>query len=213
MKLKPWTTAELRVLHKLYADTPTAVIAAKLGRTAGAVYQAADKRGLVKSAEYLASESAGRLKGERGVACRFKPGHKTWNAGMKGLQIGGAETRFTAGHRPQTWRLIGSERTDKDGILWRKVSDTRNRNADWKPVHVLIWESVNGPLPRGKFVVFADYNRSNFDPPNLLAVTRAENMVRNTCHRYPKEIVRLIQLRGALNRQINKRERHGQQDR
>jgi hypothetical protein len=161
----------------------------------------------------MSSESSGRLKGERGSAYRFQFGHKTWNAGMKGLQIGGEQTRFTAGHRPQTWRPIGSERTDKDGILWRKVSDTRNRSADWKPVHVLIWESVNGPLPSGKFVVFADYNRSNFDPSNLLAVTRAENMHRNGLYsRYPKPIARLIQLRGALNRQIKKRERHAQQD-
>lgn len=209
MTRKPWTTVELRVLRKLYADTPTSVIAEKLGRTTTAVYQAADKHGLAKSVEYLASESSGRLNGERGAACRFRLGHKTWNAGMKGLQIGGEQTRFTSGHRPQTWRQIGSERTDKDGILWRKISDTGNRKADWKPVHVIVWESVNGPLSPGKFVVFADHNRSNFDPLNLLAVTRAENMARNTCHRYPKEIVRLIQLRGVLNRQINKRERHG----
>lgn len=206
-----WTAAELRILRRLYADTPTAVIAAKLGRTVGAVHQTAGKHGLAKSAEYLASESAGRLTGERGSAHRFLPGHKTWNAGMKGLQIGGIATRFQVGNKPQTCRPIGSERTDKDGILWRKVNDTGIRNQDWRPVHVLIWESVNGPLPRGKFVVFADGNRGNFDPANLLAVTRAENMARNSCHRYPKEITRLIQLRGALNRQINKRERHGQQ--
>lgn len=208
MKRKPWTPTELRTLRKLYADTPTAVIAAKLGRTSGAVYQAADKHGLTKSAEYFAGEQAGRLKGERGVACRFKPGHQTWNAGMKGLDIGGKETRFKSGNKPKTWRPIGSERLDTDGIMWRKVADTRNRKTDWKPVHVLIWESVNGPLPRDKFVIFSDGNHSNFEPSNLLAVTRAENMARNTCHRYPKEIVRLMQLRGALNRQINKRERH-----
>lgn len=72
----------------------------------------------------------------------------------------------------------------------------------------MIWEAEHGPLPAGKFVVFADRNQKNFDPSNLVAVTRSENMRRNTYHRYPKEVARLIQLRGALNRQIHKRERH-----
>lgn len=39
----------------------------------------------------------------------------------------------------------------------------------------------------------------------LELVTRAENMARNTLHRYPKEVAQLIQLRGALNRKINAR--------
>jgi hypothetical protein len=38
-------------------------------------------------------------------------------------------------------------------------------------------------------------------------------MARNTLHRYPKPIAQAIQLRGALNRQINKRVRaHAEQD-
>jgi hypothetical protein len=40
----------------------------------------------------------------------------------------------------------------------------------------------------------------------LELISRAENMRRNSYHtRYPKEVAQLIQLRGALNRQINKR--------
>ena len=36
-------------------------------------------------------------------------------------------------------------------------------------------------------------------------ISLAENMRRNSCHQYGKEIARLIQLRGAVSRQINKR--------
>lgn len=39
-------------------------------------------------------------------------------------------------------------------------------------------------------------------------ITLAENMRRNMLHRYPKEIVRVIQLRGALNRRIRNVEKH-----
>ena len=38
-------------------------------------------------------------------------------------------------------------------------------------------------------------------------ITRAENMRRNTYHRYGPEVAKLVQLRGAINRQIRKREK------
>lgn len=213
MSGRDWTHREIAVLRRMYPDMPTPRIARRLRRSLTATYQRARIEGLSKSPKYLASVESGRLRAmdQRGRAYRFQKGHKTWNKGLS-VDIGGKESRFTKGHRPQTWRPIGSERTDRDGILWRKVSDTGNKRADWQPVHVLIWEAANGPLQRGKFVVFADRNQKNFDPANLIAVTRAENMRRNTYHRYPKEIARLIQLRGVLNRQINKRERCAEQN-
>ena len=54
-------------------------------------------------------------------------------------------------------------------------------------------------------VVFRDRNKRNIDQANLEAITRAENMRRNSYHRYGQEIARAVQLRGVLNRQINKR--------
>jgi len=43
---------------------------------------------------------------------------------------------------------------------------------------------------------------------NLQLVTRAELMKRNSYHQYGPEISKIIQLRGALALQINKRERN-----
>jgi hypothetical protein len=45
----------------------------------------------------------------------------------------------------------------------------------------------------------------------LECISRRENMQRNTVHNYPAPIPQLIQLKGALQRQINKRERHEKQ--
>lgn len=209
-----WTRKELSILRREYPHQPTEVIAAKLGRSPSSVYNAVFIHGLKKTAEYLASDHSGRITKltEGGKRHRFPKGLTPWNKGVKGLPLGGA-TKFKAGAMPQTWRPIGSERTDRDGILWRKVSDTRDKKADWKAVHVMEWEAVNGPLPAGKVVIFNDGNRGNFAHHNLIAVTRPELMARNTVHRYPKEIARLVQLRGAINRQINKRERDAKQDR
>lgn len=208
-----WTVSELAFLRSHYPNKTADEIARLLGRSVSSVRNAAHLNGLRKSEEFLISEASGRMFADAGRAYRFQKGHTTWNRGMKGLDIGGKKTRFATGHMPQTHRPVGSERTDRDGILWRKVSDTRRKMVDWRAVHVIEWERANGPLPSGKIVIFQDGNRCNFDPANLLAVTRAELMKRNTVHRYPKEVARLVQLRGALNRQIRKRERDAEQNR
>jgi len=39
---------------------------------------------------------------------------------------------------------------------------------------VLIWERHNGPVPPGHVVIFGDGNRRNFDPGNLLLVSRKQ---------------------------------------
>lgn len=143
----------------------------------------------------------------------FPKGNRPWNAGLKGWQAGGRArlTQFKKGNKPQTWRPVGSERMTDDGTLMRKVSDTRNKKRDWKPVKDLVWMAKHGRIPRGWFVVHRNRDRNDFRLRNLKLVDRAENMRRNTYHRYPKEIARLIQLRGALNRQINKRLKHEKQ--
>lgn len=205
--MKKWTEAEDKVLRETYPDTQTNVIAKKLGRTASSVSQRAVKIGLRKSERYMSSDHSGRLQGDTGRMNRFYKGQKPWNVGMKGLDIGGIETRFKKGNKPHTWRPIGSEKIDKDGNLVRKVRDEGTRHEKWKPVHVLVWEAENGPVPAGHVVIFDDGNKRNFDIGNLVCLSRSELMKRNSVHNYPPEIARAVQLIGALNRKIN----HGKQ--
>lgn len=210
-----WTKQELRELKRRYPHEQTCDTAKALGRSERAVYAAAGKLGLHKSAKYLASPAAHRFDGKKGGQTRFPKGHEPWNKGTHFVAGGrSAKTRFKKGNKPHTWVPVGAERVTKDGVLERKVSDRGGyNNRDWKPVHVLIWEKDNGPVPKGRLVVFKDRNRANFDRGNLECITRAENMRRNTYHRYGKDVARLIQLRGALNRQINKRGRNEESNR
>lgn len=68
---RPWHPDEDAVLRMLYADTPTDAIADQLGRSPTTTYQRAHRLGLEKSAEYLATEAAGRIaRGSRGVPGR-----------------------------------------------------------------------------------------------------------------------------------------------
>lgn len=212
-----WTKQQLAILRKEYPRRTAADVSKLCGHSTSSVHQAAIRFGIRKSAEFLASPASGRLhKGDsRGMSGRFGAGHETWNKGAKGWKAGGrsAQTRFRPGNRPHTWRPIGTERVTFDGILQRKMTETGNPPKDWKAVHVMVWEETNGPVPRGHIVVFKDGNRQRIELENLELVTRPELMRRNSYHnRYPKEVGLAIQLRGALMRQINKRERDAKQD-
>lgn len=110
------------------------------------------------------------------------------------------KTMFPKGHVPHTLREIGSERIEKDGYKYRKVGEKQ-----WKQVHRIVWEQHHGPIPKGYNIVMKDGNRLNTDISNLEMVSNAELMNRNSYHnRYPEEVRHLFQLKGALNRQINK---------
>jgi hypothetical protein len=112
---------------------------------------------------------------------------------------------------PHTWRPLGTERISKDGYLERKVTDLQGVK-NYRAVHLLNWEAVNGPLPAGHAVVFKDGNKHNVALDNLELITRAELMRRNTRHRLPPELNAVIQLRGVLNRIINNKKREADEE-
>lgn len=207
-----WTDASTEILVRLYPDTPTAEIARQLGITIERVYSKANLLGLKKSAAYLDSLAACRLRrgDNSGASFRFPKGHTPWNKGMKGLNLGGKETQFKPGHRGgralEVYRHVGTERISKDGYIERKINDDLPLQKRWRAVHIINWEAVNGPLPKGHALVFKDGNKQNTDVENIELLSRAELMRRNSYHtNYPKEVAQLVQLRGAITRQINKR--------
>ena len=205
-----WTDGQVETLVRLYPDTPTADIAEQLGVTVSRVYAKANLLGLKKSAAYFATPAACRIRnGDKiGVSTRFQSGHTTWNKGMKGLDIGGKETRFKPGHRggkaAQLYQPIGTERISKDGYLERKINDDMPLQKRWRAVHLLVWESANGPLPPGYAVTFKDGNKRNVILENLALISRADLMRRNTIHNWGPEIAELNLMRARLVRQINR---------
>lgn len=203
-----WNQDEVRILRKRYPHERTEDIARDLGRKVGGVYQKAYNLGLYKSEKYLASPAACRTNGKQGMGTRFQKGHESWNKGKRFVAGGrSAETQFKPGEMPHNHVPIGTERVTKDGIRQRKVRDTGYPPRDWKSCHALLWVEHHGEIPKGRIVVFKDGNRDNLVIDNLECITRSENMRRNTLHRCPKDVALAIQLRGALTRQINKRER------
>lgn len=205
---KFWTAEQVALLTELYPTTRTLDLVPLLGRSERVIFQKANGLGLKKTAERLAE--ARRFKnGESNKATQFKKGHATWNAGMKGWQAGGKakETQFKRGHKPHGWHPIGFERVSKDGYLQRKLTDTGVTRRDFVAVHHIVWREAGREIPSGHALIFKDGNKRNFDFSNLELVSRAELMRRNSIHRHGPEIAALHQLRGAVQRQINKRKK------
>lgn len=223
MKGKPWSDDALAELRRRYPHEPTAALVADLGYSASAIYQKARTLGLHKTAEYLASPAACRLRrGDNiGEACRFQKGMVPWNKGSHFVAGGrSTETQFKPG-RPASeaanYLSIGSLRVNADGYLERKTTDDPGiyPARRWVPVHRLVWIAAHGPLPADHICVFKAGLRTTvleeITPDRLECITRVENMRRNSYHnRYPKEIGLAIQARGALIRKINRATRDNQ---
>lgn len=208
-----WTNFELRLLRELYPDLLAETVARELRRPVRAIYQKAGELGLRKSEAFLASDQARRIR--RGhqlpsmVATRFRKGLIPWNKGMTGLDIGGKATRFKAGERPINTMPLGSHRISSDGVLERKVTDLPGPNhVRWHPVHRIVWTEVHGPVPDGHICVFKPGQRTTvleeITADRVECISRAENAHRNHPRNKSPELAKLVQLKGAITRQVNR---------
>jgi hypothetical protein len=215
---KIWTAKERELVRQSYPDMKTSKIASHLGRTQEQVYAEAKKMGLKKSAAYLASPDACRLRrgGNIGEEYRFPKGHAPANKGTRrpGYAPGrSATTQFKKGERSgsaaQNWRPIGTILPDPGGYLRIKVREAPPGEAKgfgnmtvWPMLARHIWEQHKGPIPAGHKVVFRDGNRKRCEIENLEMISNGDLMKRNTIHNYPPELKNTIYLLGALKRKV-----------
>lgn len=212
----------VQLLREWFPIYQTAIVAGALDLSYSAVAQKAAALGLVKSPEFHASLASGRIQrgrtDPRMVATQIKPGTVPWNKGVKGstgVQPNCRATQFKKGHRPQTWVPVGSYRVVPGGssrttwILEKKVNELPGPNhVRWHPVHRLVWEAANGPVPAGHIVVFKPGLRTivleEITLDRVELISRAENARRNHPRARDPELGRLIQLKGAITRQVNR---------
>ena len=198
-----WTEKEIKFLTDNYSDMNTADISTILNRPLSGVYGKAYTMGLKKSKEYLAVmlEREAKKLSEFGKNYQFKKGNVPYNYGQKMSTIiyeKLQKTMFKKGQKPHNTRKEGEESKSKDGYTYVKVADN-----DWRLKHRVVYENLNGPIPADHIVVFKDNNLTNFDINNLLLISKADNMLRNTIHQYPEPVQEIIKLNNKLKKQIN----------
>lgn len=213
------TESQRAELLRRYPHESTAAISADMGIPVSKLYAHAARLGVKKTPEYFSQHAAGRLQSGTpfGVSHRFFKGQASWNKGLH-YSPGGrsVETRFKKGNMSgaaqHNYLPIGTLRVNTDGYLERKTTDDPSLAPArrWIPIHRLVWIAAYGQVPSGYIVVFKPGLRSavldeiTLDKVEL--ISRAENMKRNTLHRYPKEVVSAMRLHASLNRQINNKE-------
>lgn len=212
-----WAAERDAELVRRYPGERTADIAADFGLSLAQVYSRATRLGLAKDKAVIADMARQRTAdpqhGSR--AHRFKKGLVPANKGLRrpGWAPGDMSvTQFKRGQSPHNTQPIGSYRIDKDGTLQRKISNaTGNASQRWRSEHELAWIAAHGPVPSKHIVVFKKGQRTNvlaeITLDKIECISFAENMRRNSCHNHGPEVAQLIQLRGAITRQINQRAR------
>lgn len=127
-----------------------------------------------------------RNKLDSGLTGQYEKGHTPINKGTKGMfNAGGNKTSFKKGSIPPNRVPIGTEKERADGYVWVKVRDEKG-NKNWVLKHVMVWEEVHGPVPKGNIVIFLDGDTHNFDIDNLKMISKATNARLNQNHlRYP----------------------------
>lgn len=226
MNRRYWKNSDEDTLRKLYPDMRAQDVAHILGCSVHRVQNKAFALGLTKSEAFKASDLSARIRrGQQSpamIATRIQPGATPWNKGVKGstgTHPNCRPTQFKPGRRPEesaNYQPIGSLRVCADGYLERKVTDDHPVPARrWVALHRLVWEAEVGPIPAGHIVIFRRGQKtvieSEITSARLECITRAENARRNHPRNRDPELGRLIQLKGAITRQVNRIAREAQE--
>lgn len=117
------------------------------------------------------SRPAAARKFEERLGIRLTPEQVSAYRAFAGTQSKRGRTTAQDWHR----KPIGYEK-ESQGYIIVKVRENPSKPGtkdNWRLKHVMTWEESNGTeLPEGFVVLFADGDRRNFDPDNLVAVPR-----------------------------------------
>jgi hypothetical protein len=194
-----WTKEQEQYLIENYPTKSIKVLMQELGKSRSSVYSHAFELGLKKDEQYLIelrkSEAERLIKIGEKTRWGKRPG---WNKGTKGVMKPN-KTSFQKGLIPHNVKEVGSWRRDKDN---NKVFKTES--GEWKTEKLILWESVNGPVPEGLLLHIIDGNPDNIVIENLRLATKEEIMHQNSIFtKYPRDLIKAIKLLSKLKRKIN----------
>lgn len=199
--MRKFTKKEDNFLRDNYKEIPAKQMSRMLNRSENSARQRMALLGLVVPKE-ITEKFKQQSQYKKGTTPKNKG--KKWSDFMskKGM-ANSKKTTFKKGNLPHTTLFDGciTVRTDQRGIKYKFI---RVAKAKWVPLQRRVWEQKKGKIPKGCKIIFKDKNPMNCNIGNLKMVTCKELMLLNSVHNLPKPLALAVQLRGALNRQINK---------
>lgn len=107
-------------------------------------------------------------------------------------------TLFAKGSKPHNTKKELHKEKHADGYWYIKISDN-----NWELLHRYNWEQKHGKIEKGLLLVFKDNNVDNCEVDNLELITKSENMLRNSRHKYSREIIPTKLLINEIKKKIN----------
>lgn len=179
---KPLTEHQKETMRRDYLKKPIKRLSDELGISYGRIDRFLKKEGLIIPKHIIE---------KRKNESRFNKGHKSFNKGLKQSDYMTPEaiertkaTQFKKGHEPHNTNYDGHERINVDGYIEKRVC-----KGVYRLKHRIVWERHNGAIPKGCLVVFKNGNTLDCSIKNLELITMEENMLRNSRHYFPKEII------------------------
>lgn len=118
------------------------------------------------------------------------------------------KTRYKKGNIPgNAYAEDGVITIRHDHVINRKYKWIRISLGEWKMYHRFLWEEKYGPIPKGYCLWFKDGDSLNCEPENLELITKAENVIRNGIHQYPKDVQENIKLMNKIKKNLNNHDR------
>lgn len=122
--------------------------------------------------EYTENKVSGmlrELKLQTGTTNKFKKGNIPWHKGRGNKKIKGKGKG-----RGRIPKPIGTESINNAGYIIVKVGE-----KEWQFKHRLLYEKYNGKIPKDYIVIFGDKDKRNFNPDNLILISKKQQMTLN----------------------------------
>lgn len=192
-----------QLIKILYPYVPTNELAEYMNISVKQLYQRTFSLGVKKNPIIKYKMNKGLIL-TAGRNSRFQKGHQPFNKGKKmNVEVYSKvqKTMFKKGNKPANTKEPNatSIRTDKGGRMYyySKIKD-----GMWVLTHRLMWEQAHGPIPAKHIVRFIDGDTMNLQLSNLECIPMSENANRNTIHRFPDDLKKVIRLKAKLNKHI-----------
>lgn len=111
------------------------------------------------------------------------------------------KAHFKVGSKPHNTKAVQFISLKKclNGVFYYQIKLADNH---WQLYHRYLWEKQYGKIKKDTIISFVDGNQMNCVLENLKCISKEENMLRNSIHKLPSEIIPSLVLVNKINKKL-----------